>query len=83
MQNFYLTRSRDGAKLLLRGRYPQISQITADLLLLRALAAYMPHATARRREAIAAWKVSADFADYRRFALAACGYHAERLVPNT
>ena len=42
-------RSSDG--LLLRGRYPQISQITADFLLLRALAAYMPHAKTRRREA--------------------------------
>ena len=29
------TRRREGAKLLLRGSYPQISQITADFPLLR------------------------------------------------
>ena len=39
------TRRRDGAKLLLRGRYPQISQITADLPLLRV-------GITRRREAL-------------------------------
>ena len=52
-QNFYLTRSRDGAKLLPHGRYPRISQICpccvwvsrdgAKLLLLLLLLILLPN----------------------------------------